>query len=143
MLLVASACASFAQLPSGNIFLGYSYLSADTANTTGRTGLNGWEGSLEGKILPFIGVVADFSTGYGTYHRSPSPIACATTGCLTFPTKEKITMYLLGPRLTFPIHPVRPFAEALIGAAHTDEPNGTVTASDTSFATAVGGGADS
>ena len=142
LLLVMSAGASFAQLPGGNIFLGYSYLSADTANTTGRTSLNGWEASLEGKVLPFIGVVADFSTGYGTHQRSPVPIACTTAGCPTFPTKEKITTYLLGPRISFPIHHVRPFAEALIGAAHTDEPNGTITASDTSFATAVGGGAD-
>jgi hypothetical protein len=142
LLLLLSACAAFAQVPSGNIFLGYSYLSADTVNSSGPSSLNGWEASLEGKVFPLVGVVADFSAGYGTYHRSPVAIFCPTTGCPTFPTKEKVNTYLFGPRISFSVHNVRPFAEALMGAAHMDEPVGTVTRSDTSFATAVGGGAD-
>src|SRR5438477_9430396 len=116
LLLAMSAGASLAQLPGGNIFWGYSYLSADTANTTGHTSLNGWEASLEGKVLPFIGLVADFCTGYGTYRR---PFACPIFGCPATPTKEKINTYLFGPRVSVPILHVRPFAEALIGAAHT------------------------
>jgi len=55
-----------AQVPtSGNVFFGYTYYhtdisSVDAANT------NGWEASFEGKVLPFIGIVADFSQNYGS-----------------------------------------------------------------------------
>ena len=54
-----------AQIPtSGNVFFGYSYYNT---NLTGSRGsLNGWEGSLEGKIFPFIGIVADFIGEYGS-----------------------------------------------------------------------------
>src|SRR5258708_5827883 len=64
-LLTVLAGASFAQLPSGNVFVGYSYLNADT-NTPNRANLNGWEGSAEGKVFPFLGLVLDVSGHYGT-----------------------------------------------------------------------------
>jgi len=54
------ASAGYAQVPSGNVFVGYSYMSADLISNN-RTKLNGWNGSVEGKVLPFIGLVADFS----------------------------------------------------------------------------------
>ena len=50
----------FAQVPtSGNIFIGYSYNRA-TATVDNATNLNGWNGSLEGKIFPFVGLVVRF-----------------------------------------------------------------------------------
>ncbi len=58
--LFALVNVGYAQIPSGNVYLGYSYMSADLLSS-GRTNMNGWNGSLEGKVLPFIGIVADFS----------------------------------------------------------------------------------
>ena len=52
--------AVYAQVPGGNVYFGYSYMSADLVSNN-RTSMNGWNGSIEGKVLPFIGIVADFS----------------------------------------------------------------------------------
>ncbi len=68
-LLTLLAGAAFAQLPSGNVFVGYSYLSADT-NTPNRANLNGWEGSVEKRVFPFLGLVGDISGHYGTERSS-------------------------------------------------------------------------
>src|SRR5439155_10967973 len=65
VLLLTFVGVSFAQVPKGNVFVGYSYLSEDI-NSSSRPNLNGWEGSLEGKVLPFIGIVADGSGHYVT-----------------------------------------------------------------------------
>lgn len=54
-----------AQEPKGNVFFGYSYQRTDLVSNNG-VNLNGWEGSLEGKVLPWIGVVADVSGHYGS-----------------------------------------------------------------------------
>ena len=54
-----------AQVPKGNLFFGYSYASADIG-AGNRTNLNGWNGSLEGKLFPFVGIVADVSGHYGS-----------------------------------------------------------------------------
>src|SRR5579864_6047864 len=75
LVLVAGIVAE-AQVPtSGNIFFGYSYSggnvflsSAPERQAASHTaGLNGWEGSLEGKFLPWIGIVADLSGHYGSH----------------------------------------------------------------------------
>jgi len=57
LTVVVLAVSASAQVPKGNVFIGYSYLSADTG--LGRQSVNGWNASLEGKVLPFIGVVGD------------------------------------------------------------------------------------
>src|SRR2546427_12981131 len=68
-----------AQIPTrGNIFAGYSYMRADSdvfpaIIPTSGVNLNGWEGSLEGKFLPWIGVVADFGGNYGSWRSRPMP----------------------------------------------------------------------
>src|SRR5690242_7094386 len=54
-----------AQVPSGNVFFGYSYYNTNLS-TFDRASTNGWEASLEGKFLPFIGIVADFDSHYGS-----------------------------------------------------------------------------
>ena len=62
-LLFTVAEIAAAQIPtSGNIFFGYSYYNTDLNGS--RNNLNGWEGSIEGKFLPFIGIVADFDGHY-------------------------------------------------------------------------------
>src|SRR2546429_9998675 len=74
-----------AQIPTrGNIFAGYSYMRADsdvfpaTIPTSG-VNFNGWEGSLEGKFLPWIGVVADFGGNYGSAQTAPLPTGSSRT----------------------------------------------------------------
>src|SRR5271155_5458716 len=66
-LLALFAGAARAQIPTrGNVFFGYSYdrtsiASNDTSN------LNGWEATLEGKFLPWIGLVVDVDGHYGSH----------------------------------------------------------------------------
>lgn len=127
-----------AQIPtSGNIFAGYSYYDSNFAQHHG--GLNGWQGSLEGKIFPFIGIVADFSGNYGTLNfTAPGAGTCPTTGCPTN-IHTHIDNFLFGPRASVSVGSWRPFAEALFGVGHIST-NGL--GSDNSFATALGGGLD-
>lgn len=98
----------------------------------------GWEGSAEEKVAPWIGMVADVSQQYGTYHGG-----------------EKQTIALFGPQFSPKVVPrVIPFAHVLFGLAHgTNQVTTAVPvtgssatfisiATGTSFATAVGGGLD-
>jgi hypothetical protein len=126
-----------AQVPtSGNVFFGYSYYHTDIS-TIDTSNTNGWEASLEGKVLPFIGIVADFSQHYGSEN---FPILCPVgIGGCTFHVNIHEQNYLFGPRVSVSVGRFRPFAEALFGAGHV---NADGAGSDTSFATALGGGLD-
>lgn len=128
-----------AQLPSANVFFGYSYYNTDIANTGSGTSTNGWEASVEGKVIPFLGFVADFDSHYGsqTFNRGICPVnACSP------PSNDDFTEnnFLFGPRVSVSVSRFRPFAEALFGVARVNVNNGI--GSDTSLATAVGGGLD-
>jgi len=135
---------SYAQLPGGNAFIGYSYLNADLVSGS-RTSLNGWNGSVEGKVLPFIGLVGDFSGHYGSPSVvsggfCPVPVGSLPGGCVA--TTNSTTSeynFLFGPRASFPIGKFRPFVHALLGAGHLSE---SASISSTSFADALGGGID-
>jgi opacity protein-like surface antigen len=132
VLVFASLVA--AQVPtSGNVFVGYSYYNADWLSPE-RSNFNGWTGSLEGKILPHIGIVADFSQAFS----ENVTIDCAAMTCPIIESAHEYNM-LFGPRVSFSVGKLRPFAEALFGVGHVSA-NGS--ASDTSFATALGGGID-
>lgn len=130
--LLLMTAAGVAQVPSfGNVFLGYSYNRADTG-LSDRANLNGWEGSVEGKVLPFVGVVADFSGHYGK---------------LTIPSqgvdeRDRVESYLFGPRVSFSVGKIRPFAHVLIGAAKLHVSADGFSNSETDFADAIGGGID-
>ncbi len=50
--------------------------------------------------------------------------------------------YLFGPRVSVSIGKIRPFAHALFGAGHVNVSTLGYSASDTAFATALGGGLD-
>ncbi|HZC24533.1 MAG TPA: outer membrane beta-barrel protein [Candidatus Binatia bacterium] len=133
MFLFAGTAA--AQIPtSGNIYLGYSYYSTDV--TGNRGSLNGWEGSLEGKLFPFIGIVTDISGNYGSLN---FPQVCVVGPCSSVSASAHILDVLFGPRVSFSVGKFRPFADVMIGASHAST-NGF--GSDSSFATAVGGGLD-
>ena len=133
VLSCAFSSLAAAQVPKGNIFVGYSYGSADL-NINNRSNLNGWEGSLEGKVLPWVGVVADVNGFYGKNNFSSST--------QVFNVDAREYNYLLGPRVSVSIGKIRPFAHALFGAGHVSVTTIGYSASDTSFATALGGGLD-
>ena len=120
LFLTMLACAASAQIPTkGNVFFGYSYNRAEIVSND-ATNLNGWDASLEGKFLPWVGIVGDFGGTYGhniTEHN-----------------------FLFGPRVSVEVNRYRPFAELMIGASHISLGKGGP--SDTSFGNAVGGGLD-
>ncbi|HST10425.1 MAG TPA: hypothetical protein VLL05_08600 [Terriglobales bacterium] len=73
--------------------------------------------------------------------------------CGTFNVRTHAYTFLFGPQISFRTERFSPFVHALFGAAHTTEsvafplippggPTATVSLSDTSFATALGGGVD-
>jgi len=131
-LLLLPAAAS-AQIPTrGNVFFGYSYGSADFSSA-GRTNLNGWNGSLEGKVLPWVGFVADLSGLYGSQHLSAVSASKVNTS---------VNSVVLGPRVSVAVGKFTPFAHALFGVSHIHDSATGLSESDTSFATALGGGID-
>lgn len=72
LICLLTGVVAVAQIPGGNVYVGYSYLHADlSANTRplsttfSNPNLNGWNGALELKLLPWISGVADFGGDYG------------------------------------------------------------------------------
>jgi opacity protein-like surface antigen len=135
-----------AQVPSGNVFFGYSYESTNTSafgpgvvsSTVTRPNLHGWEASFEGKVLPFLGIVGDVSGHYG----SQDFTKLTPNGPLNVSVTGHDQEYLVGPRLSVPVSKFTPFAEAMVGVAHIHTGGTLPGPSNTSFATAVGGGLD-
>ncbi len=119
VLLTILAGSASAQIPTkGNVFFGYSYNRAEIVSND-ATNLNGWDASLEGKLAPWVGLVADLDGTYGSHVTEHN--------------------FLFGPRVSVSVGSVRPFAELLIGAGHIGIDHGP---SDTSFVNAAGGGVD-
>jgi opacity protein-like surface antigen len=137
--LLALASLAAAQVPtSGNVFFGYSYSSINPSGD--RVNTNGWEATLEGKVFPFLGIVADFDGHYGS--ENFGGVACPPgQSCIPVAFNVNIAEhnFLFGPRVSASVGKFRPFAEFEIGAGHI---NANAAGSDTSFATAVGGGLD-
>lgn len=154
VLVPVVAAAAQAQLPSGNVFFGYSYAHATLSTpaplpdrggivSSGSGGLNGWNASVEGKFLPFLGIAADFSGHYGS--QSATTVCGFVSGCVPTRVNMNATMYhfLVGPRISVSIGKARPFAHALFGAGHLSESTGAfASVSTTGFAYALGGGLD-
>jgi len=141
--LLLFATAGYAQVPGGNVFIGYSYMSADLVSGD-RTNMNGWNGSVEGKVLPFVGIVADLSGHYGTPPLAVNPTCTAVIGgsCSGLNGNANIYNFLFGPRVSVSVGKVRPFAHVLFGAGHISTSGFGFSSSDTSFAYALGGGVD-
>ena len=135
-----------AQVPNGNVFFGYSYESTDTTafgpavigSTVSRPNLNGWEASFEGKLLPWVGLVGDFSGHYGTENFTEATPA----GPITVSVNGHEQEYLFGPRVSVRVGKFTPFAEVMVGFAHIHTGGSLPSPSNTSFASAVGGGLD-
>jgi hypothetical protein len=134
IVLFLAAAAAMAQVPySGYAYFGYSLNSGDTGASVDGT-LNGWEGSLEGRVLPHIFMVADVSQQFGSLY-IPSLGADAD---------ERTTTFLFGPRVSARVGPIRPYVHFLLGAGHLHEINHFLAAenSEVAFADAIGGGVD-
>lgn len=131
--LLFCASAAVAQIPTtGNVFLGYAYNRGSAGFTTSGN-MNGWEGSLEGKIFPHIALVADYSDTTGTLSPSAHPMDI----------RFRVQSFLFGPRVYLSVGRFRPFAHVLIGASRMHQ-YGTYLGitHDTSYANAIGGGVD-
>jgi hypothetical protein len=148
--LLLLACRSAGAQEQLKVFAGYSYLRPSltydqasacpalcnpvSASVTAHPNLNGYEFSATYKVLPFVGVTADFSGHYGGVTGSSS---------------GHLQTFLFGPELAFPSK-VSPFVHALIGVAHRSVGAGTsrdgsvpveiLASSENTFATALGGG---
>src|SRR5437773_10885544 len=90
-----------AQIPTrGNIFAGYSYMRADSdvfpaIIPTSGVNFNGWDGSLEGRFLPWLGGVGDCGGIYGSVQSAPIPSGPGGAGCKSSPVR-------CGRRFCFP-----------------------------------------
>jgi opacity protein-like surface antigen len=139
----AAVKSASAQIPTnGNIFVGYSYMSADLGSD--RANLNGWNASVEGKVLPFLGIVGDVDGHYGSPGALTSGACPLLTGSCAFSASNSFNQhdYLFGPRATVTVGNVCPFANFLVGISHINESDDALKNSDTSFAYALGGGLD-
>jgi opacity protein-like surface antigen len=143
LILALLSGAAAAQVPSGNIYFGYTYYNTDLSLSRGD--LNGFQATLEGKVLPMLGIVADFTGHYGSLN---FPVFCSLCSS---PTTASANAHqyeaMFGPRVSFPAGRFRPFAEFEIGVGHVTTNGGTPNlilgfGSDTSYATALGGGLD-
>jgi len=137
ILLLAGLAA--AQSPfSGNVFAGYSYYNTNLIPFD-RTGLNGWQGSLEGKVLPHVSIVADLGGHYGSTDFFPPGILCPIGGCVPVHANMHIYDAMFGPRFFADFGRFRPFQEFEVGVSHLSS---DALGSSTSFSGAFGGGLD-
>jgi len=142
-LLILSAIAQGQMIPkSGNAFFGYSYSGGQVFNP-GAIGvrMNGWEGSAEGKFLPWLGGVADFD-----WHYSGAGITCTITGpgCPSLHSRLNGSRHsiLFGPRVSTSFGKYTPFAQFLLGVTLQTDAVGNTSTSDRSFSDGAGGGVD-
>lgn len=118
----------------GDVFFGYSHIGTVKCQTpivgsnvscnpfsSQTSDLGGWNASVEKKYLRYFGAVADFGHQYGSASESS---------------------FLFGLRGGAWIGRFRPFAEALVGAVRAKENGSAASGPDTSFAEALGVGAD-
>jgi opacity protein-like surface antigen len=137
---VAGAQASASTSSPANVFVGYSYFNTNISPID-RISTNGWEATLEAKAYRWIGMVGDIDTHYGSE---------GFQICQVFPNSGRVCNpytadiiernFMGGPRVSFPIGNLRPFAQVLAGYAHVNA--GPFAGTDNSFAVALGAGVD-
>jgi hypothetical protein len=142
-LVITLSAAVHAQFPTGgNAFFGYSYARAQVfaVGSNKAINANGWEGSAEGKFLPWLGLVADLDWHYG----GTDFVGCTRTPCTpqVFGANASRHNILFGPRASASLGRYTPFAEFLMGVAHQTNSGGGVSNSDTRLAVGFGGGVD-
>jgi hypothetical protein len=123
-ILLSSAAALAQETPRFQLFGGYSYTHLSGAAGSGN--LHGWNASLSGNVTGHLSLVADFAGGYD---RSSG-------------TKVDVHTFLFGPQVTKRAKRADLFAQALFGVGRAGISASGIGASNTSFATALGGGVD-
>jgi opacity protein-like surface antigen len=116
------------------VFGGYSFLRAGSGTDLpglSTFNLHGWNASLSGFVHRNLGLTADFRGGYG----SPEVLGLVSI-------KTRVHTFMGGPVLRVPTSKVTPFVHALFGGAHLSGEALGLSASDTAFAWATGGGVD-
>ena len=134
-------------LPSGgNAFFGYTYVNGETflklgqpPGIGGSANLSGWEASVEGKYLPWLGAVADLDWHYGG---RDAELCQAPGPCSRFRVNASRNTLLFGPRASVEYRRFRPFAEVLFGLAYQSNKGINISNSDLTFASALGGGVE-
>lgn len=125
-LLMLSSLPLQAQLPKGDVYVGYSRTGTDMFYPN-VGGLNGWEGAMHVKLhKPFIGIEGDVSQ-YGFGANSAVP---------------RTTTFIFGPRFTVGALGPKVFGHALVGAEHSTDSGGPTPTSSTALAYALGCGLD-
>jgi outer membrane protein OmpA-like peptidoglycan-associated protein len=137
------------QYPKAELFVGYSYLRAIPAPTTGNRlmWMNGGSTSLALNFNRYLGIVGDF----GAYTNSQMRFQGGywSTVDVDNPNVGAFS-YLFGPRISFRSQSrVTPFVQALFGGMHANEVSltgctfsCTFLPSENTFALAAGGGLD-
>lgn len=130
-VVMLSLCA-FSQ-EKAEVYGGYSLFRLDANAAPADRSLNGWDGEIGGKIMPFLSIIGNVS---GQYH---------TQSVLGSDIKTNTYEFLAGPRVSFKMGKVTPFAHALFGLVRSkaDFTNvGFGTTTDNNFGAALGGGVD-
>jgi hypothetical protein len=115
----------------GYSYVGYYYYPAYSGPWT-LSSFNGWEASAAFKLIPHLAVEADVDGLYG-----PSGNSCCP--------RDRIQIYMGGPRVNANYRKLNLYAHVLFGGLRYKTTFGTTPPtvdSDTTFAMAVGGGAD-
>ncbi len=123
-ILLTFSPAAQALGPGGDAFFGYSRTGSDTFYPN-VGGLNGWEGALHLKMMPFVGFEGDVAH-YGLGANSSIP---------------RTTTVLLGPRVSVGALGIKLFGHFLVGGEHSAN-SGPANISGGAFAYALGGGVD-
>lgn len=130
-----------------NAFVGYSHigfgpnlysLQLAPLSPPLRRSKNGWNASLEAKVLPVLGIVADFS---GYYGNSTASLGCSqyvAPFCTAGNANFSLYAFTFGPQVSLPFGRFKPYAHALFGVS-LSRPS---LLSGTSFADLLGGGID-
>jgi len=113
ILVMSVTGVSAAQLPGGNVYLGYTYLTSGSLSSGplstrhDLSNLNGFLVSGELKLLPWISGVAEYGANFGT--ERVSPFCEAITPCpVPFSGDTRIQSFLFGPRASLSIGPFDP-----------------------------------
>jgi opacity protein-like surface antigen len=124
VMLLSAVAASAQDTPKVEAFGGYSYLHVSDQGTTAN--FNGGSGSLAYNLNNWLGVVGDF----GGYRWSNSGVDAT------------VVTYMGGPKIAYRTGRFTPFVQTLFGGAHLSGSTFTGSASEDSFAMALGGGVD-
>lgn len=123
---------------SGSVFFGYSYENSSLFDT-GRANFNGWQASVERKIIPGITVVGDFGGHYGSGGFNLVGVTCPVGGCGPVSSNAHVYEAMGGLRFAWNFGRHRPFTESEFGVAHLST---SYLGSNTCFENAIGGGLD-